>query len=70
MQGINRTLLSWLKLWDEVVFGCPVAVNSRPITSHKGEEKGNVKKIQQRRKSEIAFEYQNPNAFSGSEVTC
>ena len=22
-QGINRTLLSWLRLWDEVVFGCP-----------------------------------------------
>lgn len=22
-QGINRTLLSWLKLWDEVVFGRP-----------------------------------------------
>ncbi len=22
-QGINRTLLSWLRLWDEVVFGSP-----------------------------------------------
>lgn len=29
MQGINRTLLSWIKLWDETVFG----YSSLPATS-------------------------------------
>ena len=74
MQGINRTLLSWLKLWDEVVFGRPIATKSRPNgapstnTGHKGQEDVSIKKSQQGRKAEVTFEYHNPGAFSGSEV--
>ena len=56
------------------MFGHPVAVKSRintefsTNTGHKGQERVNTKKAQQGRKPEVTFEYQNPGAFSVSEV--
>ena len=76
IQGINRTLLSWLKLWDEVVFG-QSAFSS----------KGGGKKVEEKRTapgaagsagqgkmgkkdggSNYRMEYRDPGAFAGPEV--
>ena len=48
-QGINRTLLSWLKLWDECVFGrssLPPRGGKGELGKKKGEEKGQPKGAQ------------------------
>ena len=71
-QGINRTLLSWLKLWDEVVFGRPITLRGRPVggTNTKGthnDENTTAKKPPGRR-FEKRMEYQDPITFSGFEV--
>ena len=65
--------MSWLKLWDEVVFGRPIALRGRPGggTSTKGarsnDESTGAKKPPGR-KFEKRMEYQDPTAFSGFEV--
>ena len=64
--------MSWLKLWDEVVFGQPLALRSRPGggtntkgAAHNHDENTTTKKG---RKFEKRMEYQDPTTFSGFEV--
>ena len=69
MQGINRTLLSWLKLWDECVFGrssLPVGV-TKGGQGKKGEEKGQMKGVKGKN-FEKKVEYKDPGAFAVPEV--
>lgn len=40
LQGINRTLLSWIKLWDETVFGHSSLCSVRKGLGRKLEERG------------------------------
>ena len=79
MQGINRTLLSWLRLWDGVVYGrtVPLKVSGAAGTSAVG-AKG-TRKIEDKRVSQTAkgkrfekrVEYQDPATFAGPDVsTC
>lgn len=70
MQGINRTLLSWLKLWDECVFGrssLPVGGGKGGPGKKKGEEKGQPKGAQGKN-FEKKVEYKDPSALAGPEV--
>ena len=69
MQGINRTILSWLKLWDECVFGrssLPVGV-TKGGQGKKGEEKGQMKGVKGKN-FENKVEYKDPGAFAVPEV--
>ena len=69
VQGINRTLLSWLKLWDECVFGrssLPVGV-MKGGQGKKGEEKGQMKGVKGKN-FEKKVEYKDPSAFAVPEV--
>ena len=66
--------MSWLKLWDEIVFDRPISLRGRPGSStgsksgNKGEEKSSVKMTSQGKKFEKRIEYQDPTTFSGFEV--
>ena len=71
-QGINRTLLSWLKLWDEAVFGRP-AFSTPKGGGRKGEERGQKKGANLMGKGKnfenaTRVEYRDPTAFASSEV--
>lgn len=65
--------MSWLKLWDEVVFGRPIALRGRPGSgastkgAHSKDENTSAKKPLGR-KFEKRMEYQDPTTFSGFEV--
>ena len=65
--------MSWLKLWDEVVFDRPIALRGRPGCgtntkgAHSNDESTSAKKPPGR-KFEKRMEYQDPTAFSGFEV--
>ena len=39
MQGINRTLLSWMKLWDETVFGHSALSTASSMAGRPGRKK-------------------------------
>ncbi|XP_064406884.1 chromosome transmission fidelity protein 18 homolog isoform X2 [Halichondria panicea] len=75
--GINRTLLSWLRLWDEVVFNRPVPLKTTATaTKHggggvargggsgRGKEmfRGKFKNFEKR------MEVQDPSTFAGQEA--
>ena len=65
--------MSWLKLWDEVVFGRPIALRGRPTggtntkSGYNSDENASIKKPQGK-KFEKRMEYQDPTTFSGFEV--
>ena len=66
-QGNNRTLLSWLKLWDEIVFGKSSVLNKSPTgynTKTKSNQLKNGKKPFVNR-----FEYQDPKTFNNRDVS-
>ena len=82
-QGINRTILSWLRLWDEAVFGRPTPLKStgssgggggtgaggRGKGGFTGEGAKGVGPSPMGRRFEKRMEYQNPEAFAGTEVS-
>ncbi len=83
-QGINRTILSWLRLWDEAVFGRPTPLRTTGGSSGGGGGaggrggKGGVATGEgakgkgatpKGRRFEKRVEFQNPETFSGVEVS-
>ena len=74
LQGINRTILSWLRLWDEVVFGCPAPLKNMASGGGTGEK---LKKDRNSKdgtapkgkKFEKKKEFQNPDLLASVEVS-
>ena len=71
-QGINRTLLSWLKLWEEVVFGrVATGGGGAGKGGRRGEERGQKNKPTKPpggKQGKFRVEYQDPSFFAGPEV--
>ena len=75
-QGINRTLLSWLRLWDEVVFNRPVPLKASTVPAKPGGGgakpggggPGN-KETPKGKKFEKRVEVQDPSTFAGQDVS-
>ena len=68
-QGNNRTLLSWLKLWDDVVFGKPSVSNKGPM-GHNNKAPGYQPKLKNGKKPFLnRFEYQDPKTFNNPDVS-
>jgi chromosome transmission fidelity protein 18 len=62
--GTNRTLLSWLKLWDKVVFGKSATTRAPKKTA---QTKADNRLKNGRRPFPSKFEYQDPKTFSNPE---
>ena len=75
-QGINRTLLSWLRLWDEVVFNRPVPLNASTVPAKPGVGGAKAggggpgnKETPKGKKFEKRVEVQDPSTFAGQDVS-
>lgn len=69
LQGTNRTLLAWLKLWDEVVFGKSAMSNKGPV-GYNSKNPTNQPKLKNGKKPFLnRFEYQDPKTFNNREVS-
>ena len=69
LQGNNRTLLAWLKLWDEVVFG-KSSVSNKGHGSYSSKNPSDQVKTKNGKKPFLnRFEYQDPKTFNNREVS-
>ena len=71
-QGINRTVLSWLKLWDETVFGSSALIKAHPGGDKKqGFRKKGYQQQQYPAKKKFKpsqWEVQDPEHFGTDQV--
>lgn len=76
LQGINRTLLAWMKLWDETVFGRSSLPRMSSRTGSAREGKGKGKGPGKPGSGAGAGgkkewrEYKDPATFASEEVSC
>lgn len=65
--GINRTLLSWLKLWDETVFGSSALLKDSSNIRHDSNQINKKKPLNKKYKQNM-WEIQDPIHFGSDEA--